>query len=113
MSMHTPHLGVCYYPEHWPEDQWTDDARRMVSVGIRQVRLAEFSWSKTEPERGQFAWAWLDKAVDVLAEAGLSLTLCTPTATRVVLILTVPLFGSSYRDFDRYRFTIDLGQHFH
>ncbi len=81
MSMHTPHLGVCYYPEHWPEDQWADDARRMVRVGIRQVRLAEFSWSKTEPERGQFAWAWLDKAVDVLAEAGLSLTLCTPTAT--------------------------------
>ncbi|MGE8488856.1 MAG: beta-galactosidase, partial [Paraburkholderia nemoris] len=22
-------LGVCYYPEHWPESMWEDDARRM------------------------------------------------------------------------------------
>jgi len=22
-------LGVCYYPEHWPEELWADDARRM------------------------------------------------------------------------------------
>ena len=27
-------LGVCYYPEHWPEDWWADDARRMVEMGL-------------------------------------------------------------------------------
>ena len=26
----TPTLGVCYYPEHWPQTQWDDDARRMA-----------------------------------------------------------------------------------
>jgi len=81
MSMHAPQLGVCYYPEHWPEDQWASDAERMVAAGIRQVRIAEFSWAKTEPERGEFDWGWLDKAVDILAKAGLSITMCTPTAT--------------------------------
>ena len=27
-------LGVCYYPEHWPEDFWAEDARRMRELGI-------------------------------------------------------------------------------
>ena len=70
MSAPFPLTGVCYYPEHWPDDQWPDDAERMVKAGIRQVRLAEFSWSRTEPERGRFDWSWLDKAVGVLAGAG-------------------------------------------
>ena len=53
----------------------------MVSAGIRQVRIAEFSWARVEPERGRFDWDWLDKAVEILAQAGLSVTMCTPTAT--------------------------------
>ncbi|HDR8907941.1 TPA: beta-galactosidase, partial [Burkholderia multivorans] len=27
-------VGVCYYPEHWPESMWADDARRMKALGI-------------------------------------------------------------------------------
>ena len=27
-------FGVCYYPEHWPESMWEDDARRMNALGI-------------------------------------------------------------------------------
>jgi len=23
-------LGVCYYPEHWPENLWEDDLERML-----------------------------------------------------------------------------------
>ena len=38
-------LGVCYYPEHWPEDLWEDDARRMAELGIAYVRIGEFAWS--------------------------------------------------------------------
>ncbi|MFD1907023.1 beta-galactosidase [Paenibacillus rhizoplanae] len=38
-------LGVCYYPEHWPESMWADDYRRMVETGFTIVRLAEFAWS--------------------------------------------------------------------
>src|SRR5258707_623345 len=38
-------LGVCYYPEQWPQHQWESDARRMAELGIRRVRIAEFAWS--------------------------------------------------------------------
>lgn len=74
-------LGVCYYPEHWPRERWRDDAARMVEIGIRYVRIGEFAWSRIEPKRGDFRWAWLDEAVEVLAGAGLGVVLCTPTAT--------------------------------
>jgi beta-galactosidase len=74
-------LGVCYYPEHWPEAWWADDAARMVALGIRQVRIGEFCWSRIEPAPGAFDWAWLDRAIEVLASAGLQIVLCTPTAT--------------------------------
>ena len=74
-------IGVCYYPEHWPEARWKDDAVRMVELGIQQVRIAEFAWSRLEPSPGRFTWGWLDRAIGTLAEAGLSITLCTPTAT--------------------------------
>jgi beta-galactosidase GanA len=74
-------LGVCYYPEHWPESWWPEDARQMVDLGIRQVRIGEFCWSRVEPLPGQFDWAWLDRAVQVLADVGLQIVMCTPTAT--------------------------------
>lgn len=74
-------LGVCYYPEHWPEELWADDARRMAELGIAWVRIAEFAWSRIEPEPGRFDWEWLDRAVQTLAGAGLKIVMCTPTAT--------------------------------
>jgi beta-galactosidase len=74
-------LGVCYYPEHWPEAWWAEDARRMRETGIEYVRIAEFAWSRYEPQRGQFDWAWLDRAMDVLGKAGLKIVIGTPTCT--------------------------------
>lgn len=74
-------LGVCYYPEHWPEAWWEQDARRMREIGIEYVRIGEFAWSRYEPERGKFDWGWLDRAMDVLAKAGLRIVLGTPTCT--------------------------------
>lgn len=74
-------LGVCYYPEHWPESWWDEDARRMVEMGLSVVRIGEFCWSRVEPEPDRFEWGWLDRAIDTLARAGLKIILCTPTAT--------------------------------
>ena len=74
-------LGVCYYPEHWPESMWKDDAARMKALGIDRVRIAEFAWSRIEPSPGEYNWDWLDRAIDVLADAGLKVVMCTPTAT--------------------------------
>ena len=74
-------LGTCYYPEHWPEQLWADDARRMVEAGLKQVRIGEFAWSRIEPDPGRFNWGWLDRAIDALHGAGLEVILSTPTAT--------------------------------
>ena len=74
-------LGVCYYPEHWEEKIWADDAKQMVQMGIRFVRIGEFAWSRLEPKRGLYDFGWLDRAMAVLAKAGLRIVLGTPTAT--------------------------------
>jgi beta-galactosidase len=74
-------LGVCYYPEHWPESWWAKDAERMFSIGIRYVRIGEFAWSRLELKQGHFTWSWLDRAMDILGAAGLKVVLGTPTAT--------------------------------
>lgn len=74
-------LGVCYYPEQWPESWWQDDAQRMVKMGISFVRIAEFAWSRIETAQGQFHWEWLDRSIETLHAAGLQVVMCTPTAT--------------------------------
>ena len=74
-------LGVCYYPEHWPEADWAEDARMMRELGLSLVRIGEFAWSRIEPEPGRFDWAWLDRAVETLHAEGLGVILGTPTAT--------------------------------
>jgi beta-galactosidase len=74
-------LGVCYYPEHWPEAQWAEDAARMAALGLTWVRIGEFAWSRMEPEPGRYDWAWLDRAIATLGKHGLKVVLGTPTAT--------------------------------
>ena len=74
-------LGVCYYPEHWPEHRWTEDAARMADLGLTWVRIGEFAWSRLEPAPGDLRWDWLDRAVDVLTGAGLRVVMGTPSAT--------------------------------
>ena len=81
-------LGVCYYPEHWPEASWAEDAARMVDAGLTWVRIAEFAWSRLEPTPGDLRWDWLDRAVETLGAAGLQVVLGTPSATPPRWMLT-------------------------
>ncbi len=74
-------LGVCWYPEHWPEERWPVDAALMAETGLELVRIGEFSWAVSQPTRDTWSWGWLDRAIDVLAVAGLHVVLGTPTAT--------------------------------
>ena len=73
-------IGVDYYPEHWPRERWDTDARLMQEAGFNVVRLAEFAWVNLEPSEGRFEFAWLEDALGVLGEHGISALLCTPTA---------------------------------
>lgn len=81
LTTRRPQLGVCYYPEHWPESEWEDHARQMVEMGLSYVRIGEFAWSRLEPNPGQYEFDWLARAIDMLGEAGLKVVLGTPTAT--------------------------------
>jgi len=79
--MTVPTLGVCYYPEHWPEERWESDAARMAEVGIGFVRIGEFAWSKLEPRPGELDFGWMVRAMDTLGRHGLKVIVGTPTAT--------------------------------
>ena len=73
-------FGVDYYPEHWPKERWATDAQMMRDMGIQVVRMAEFSWQKFEPRKGEFHFEDLDEAIAILAAQGLDVILGTPTA---------------------------------
>ncbi|MGZ7066078.1 MAG: beta-galactosidase, partial [Candidatus Aminicenantales bacterium] len=72
-------IGVYYYPEQWPEAQWDRDFHNMVALGFEFTHFAEFAWGFLEPADGKFDFAWLDRAIDLAAKAGLKVILCTPT----------------------------------
>ncbi|PWW00889.1 beta-galactosidase [Paenibacillus cellulosilyticus] len=74
-------LGVCYYPEHWPETMWEDDFRRMKELGLEYVRMAEFGWALMEPEEGVFDFSLFDRAFALAHRHGLNIIIGTPTAT--------------------------------
>jgi beta-galactosidase len=79
--MTTFYFGADYYPEHWPEERWPVDVDLMVEAGFNIVRLAEFAWSKMEPEEGQYNFDWLDRAMKLLSDKGIKILLGTPTAS--------------------------------
>ncbi len=75
------YFGVDYYPEHWPEERWPEDAHLMSEAGFNVVRLAEFAWSKLEPDEGRYDFDWLDRAITILATHDIRVILGTPTAS--------------------------------
>jgi hypothetical protein len=72
-------LGTCDYPEHWPDDIWETDAKQMVELGLKWVRIGAFAWSRLEPKKSKFCFEWLDRAIEILGKASLSVILGTPT----------------------------------
>jgi beta-galactosidase len=81
LKMNKLTLGVCYYPEHWPQSLWEDDLVRMRDLGVEYVRVAEFAWNKFEPEEGVFTFGFFDGFLDLAHRLGMKVIFCTPTAT--------------------------------
>lgn len=73
-------FGVDYYPEHWRKERRATDARMMREMGIFIVRMAEFSWAKWEPRKGEFHFEDLDEVISILAREGIDCVLGTPSA---------------------------------
>ncbi len=80
--------GIYYYPEQWKESQWERDIKKIAGMGYEFVHLAEFAWSKMEPEEGKFDFIWLDRVVDLCVKNNLKVLMCTPSATTPVWMRT-------------------------
>jgi len=72
-------VGVYYYPEAWPADQWPRDIAHMKQMGLEFVHMGEFAWAFMEPQEGKFDFDWLDRCVQLCADQGLKVVLCTPS----------------------------------
>lgn len=73
------HLGVAWYPEHWPRERWDVDLKMMKELGFTVVRVAEFAWSTIEVAPGRLELGWLQDAIDLAHAYGLSVVVGTPT----------------------------------
>ncbi len=71
--------GVAYYPEYMPYDRLDKDVDLMQKAGITVVRVGESTWSSWEPRDGDFQFAWMQRVLDRLHQAGIKAILGTPT----------------------------------
>jgi len=71
--------GVAYYPEYMPYDRLDKDVELMQRAGITVVRVGESTWSSWEPRDGDFQFAWMQRVLDRLQQAGIKAILGTPT----------------------------------
>lgn len=77
--MNTVLYGVAYYPEYMPYDRLDKDVELMQKAGISVVRVGESTWSSWEPRDGDFQFAWMERVLDRLHQAGIKVILGTPT----------------------------------
>lgn len=78
-KMNTVLYGVAYYPEYMPYDRLDKDVELMREAGITVVRVGESTWSSWEPREGDFQFAWMQRVLDRLQQAGIKAILGTPT----------------------------------
>jgi beta-galactosidase len=73
--------GGDYNPEQWPESTWAEDVRLMAEAGVNLVTVGVFSWARLQPAPGELTAGWLDRILDLLADAGIWVDLATATAS--------------------------------
>jgi beta-galactosidase len=73
--------GGDYNPEQWPESTWAEDVQLMAEAGVNLVTVGVFSWARLQPAPGELTAVWLDRVLDLLADAGIQADLATATAS--------------------------------
>ena len=75
--------GVAYYNEYMPADmqpaRLEKDVALMKASGINVVRMGESTWSLWEPSDGHFEYAWMDRVIEAIGNAGIKVIMGTPT----------------------------------
>ncbi len=73
--------GTAYYPDYFPESDWSQDLDLMGACGVTTVRILEFGWCFYEPTPESFTWDALDRFLDLCLTRNMAVCLSTPTAT--------------------------------
>jgi beta-galactosidase len=105
VSQPTILYGAAYYNEYMPANlqpgRLEKDVALMQDAGITVVRMGESTWSLWEPADGKFEYAWMDRIVEAMGQAGIKVLMGTPTysiptwmATAHPEILARPLGGA-------------------
>lgn len=72
--------GGDYNPEQWDEATMEEDIRMFKLAGIDLATVNVFSWAKSQPDENTYQFEWLDRIMDRLSEANISVCLATSTA---------------------------------
>jgi beta-galactosidase len=72
-------FGVAYYDEYMPYDRLDKDVQMMKDASINVVRIAESTWSTVEPQDGVFDFTHIDRVLNAMHKAGISVIVGTPT----------------------------------
>ncbi|PLR35477.1 beta-galactosidase [Chimaeribacter californicus] len=73
------YYGVAYYDEYMPADRLAQDIAMMRDANINVVRIAESTWSTLEPREGEYHFFHIDRVLDAMHAAGISVIIGTPT----------------------------------
>lgn len=71
--------GAAYYDEYMPVERLDQDIKMMKQAGINVVRIAESTWSTCEPQDGVFDFTHVERVMDAMEAAGISVIIGTPT----------------------------------
>ncbi|RSX52883.1 beta-galactosidase [Bifidobacterium goeldii] len=72
-------FGAAYYDEYMPYDRLDKDIAMMKAAHMNVVRIAESTWSTMEPQPGTFDFSHIDRVLDAMHNAGISVIVGTPT----------------------------------
>ena len=72
-------FGVAYYDEYMPYERLDKDISMMKAAGINVVRIGESTWSTMEPQEGIYNFSHIDRVLDGMHKAGISVIIGTPT----------------------------------
>lgn len=79
IAQKTPYFGVAYYDEYMPYERLDKDIAMMKEAGINCVRIAESTWGTEEPQDNVFDFTHIDRVLNAMNKAGISVIIGTPT----------------------------------
>jgi beta-galactosidase len=70
------YVGANYHPhDHKNIEKIKRDIQLMKDAGFKIVRMGHLAWDSYEPSEGKFDFAWFDKVMDLMNDAGIKVIL--------------------------------------